>query len=149
MNVLLIRDVPGFGRAGEIKTARPGYVRNFLFPQQLAVEATPDRIAKVKRDEAAVSQRRAAVEADLQELMQKLGQVELRLSVSANAEGRLYGSVSVSQIRQEISNRLKLSVPESATLEPAVLKTLGEHRLAWHFPNHQTVHFILHLDPSP
>src|SRR5881398_3273282 len=83
MEVILLKDVEKVGLRGEVVNVARGYARNFLLPRRLAEEATPARVAEVRK----VEQRRAQYEAKTfdegQELADRLGSLELRFDVNA------------------------------------------------------------------
>jgi large subunit ribosomal protein L9 len=148
MNVLLIRDVPGFGQAGEIKNARPGYVRNYLFPNKLAVEATAERLELAKKNAASLEKQKARAEQSLNEVIDRLQTLELRFKSPANAEGKLYGSVTSSQILDTVRKQFQVDVPASVAITPASYKALGQHESTWTFPNHRTVRLTIHIETT-
>ncbi|MBN1475397.1 50S ribosomal protein L9 [Candidatus Sumerlaeota bacterium] len=98
MKVILTRDVPEVGRAGTVKNVAPGYMRNYLFPRGLAVEATESNMRmheKVRERAAELAEedrRRAA------ELAEKIATFELRFTLKADEHGHLYGSVSQADV---------------------------------------------------
>ena len=103
MKVLLIKDVKGLGKAGEIKEAKDGYARNFLIPRGFAKLATPQVIKEWEKEQA---EKQAKLEAELKELNQikeKLENTKIVIKHKLGANGQLIGSVT----NKEIAEKLK------------------------------------------
>ena len=102
MKVLLIKDVKGLGKAGEIKNAKDGYARNFLIPKGLAKVATKEVIEEWQKEEA---KRKAELEAEikkLNEIKKELENNKYTIKHKLGANGQLIGSVT----NKEIANML-------------------------------------------
>jgi large subunit ribosomal protein L9 len=110
MEVILRSDIDKVGLRGEVVNVTRGYARNFLFPRRLADEATPARVAEVRK----VEERRAKSEAktfeDAQSVAERLGQVELRFDVKAGPTGSLFGSVTPTDIADQLWEKHKVRV---------------------------------------
>src|SRR6266702_3299635 len=110
MEVILRQDVDKVGLRGEVVNVARGYARNFLFPRGLADEATPARVAERQK----VDERRAKHEAntfeDAQSVAKRLGQMELRFDVKAGPTGSLFGSVTPTDIADELWEKHKIRV---------------------------------------
>jgi large subunit ribosomal protein L9 len=110
MEVILRSDIDKVGLRGEVVNVTRGYARNFLFPRRLADEATPARVAEVRK----VEERRAKSEAktfeDAQSVAERLGQVELRFDVKAGPTGSLFGSVTPTDIANQLWEKHKVRV---------------------------------------
>jgi len=110
MEVILRSDIDKVGLRGEVVNVARGYARNFLFPRGLADEATPARVAEVRK----VEERRAKSEAktfeDAQSVAERLGQIELRFDVKAGPTGSLFGSVTPTDIADQLWERHKVRV---------------------------------------
>jgi len=110
MEVILRSDIDKVGLRGEVVNVARGYARNFLFPRGLADEATPARVAEVRK----VEERRAKSEAktfeDAQSVAERLGQIELRFDVKAGPTGSLFGSVTPTDIADQLWEKHKVRV---------------------------------------
>ena len=110
MDVILRADIDKVGLRGEVVNVARGYARNFLFPRGLADVATPARVAEVRK----VAERRAMSEAktfeDAQSVAERLGQVELRFDVKAGPTGSLFGSVTPTDIADQLWEKHKVRV---------------------------------------
>jgi large subunit ribosomal protein L9 len=105
IELILREDVPSLGRAGEVVRVKPGYARNFLLPRGLAFEATAGnkkRIdAEAKARDAHAQAERAAAEA----LAARLGETQLTFTAKAGEDGKLFGSITSSDIAHELEAR--------------------------------------------
>jgi large subunit ribosomal protein L9 len=131
IEVILLDDVPELGRSGDACRVRSGYARNFLFPQKLAVTLTPGtkRLIEKKRAEAVV--RLAKEKEEAEALLQKLEKLTVTCAVKANAEGRLFGSVSPADVLAKLAEAgVVLAKKQLAMYEP--FKALGEHEAPLH-----------------
>ncbi len=103
MKVILKKDVPNLGRAGEVKEVANGYARNYLIPQGLAVPATPQALRQLEAEKAAAARQAAREAAEARALAERLSQLELTLPVRVGEQGRLYGAVTAQDIAAAIS----------------------------------------------
>ena len=110
MEVILRQDIDKVGLRGEVVNVPRGYARNFLFPRRLADEATPARVAEVRK----VEDRRARSEAktfeDAQAVAERLGKLELRFDVKAGPTGSLFGSVTPTDLADQLWEKHKVRV---------------------------------------
>src|SRR5436305_14525505 len=98
MKVILLQDVDGLGKAGDLKEVANGYARNFLLPRQLAAGATPSLIAN-RQQRVAAEQRKLEKQAELnRQQSERLSQVTLTFRARVGREGRLYGSITSQDI---------------------------------------------------
>jgi len=100
MKVLLIRDVKGLGKAGEIKNAKDGYARNFLIPKGYAKIATPEVIKEWEKEQ---TKKEAELQAELKkinEIKEKLESEKIVIKHKLGANGQLIGSVTNKEIAE-------------------------------------------------
>ena len=98
MQVLLTHAVPHVGQPGELVKVRPGFARNYLLPQGLAIFATPHNLRIVEKHRQRLRELEEARRTDLQNLAAQIAQRSITIEANANAEGHLYGSVNADQI---------------------------------------------------
>src|SRR5579884_3453817 len=100
MKVILLQDVDGLGKAGDLKEVANGYARNFLLPRKLAAGATPSLVAN-REQRIASERRRQEKQAELnRQQAERLGQVALTFRARVGREGRLYGSITSQDIAE-------------------------------------------------
>jgi large subunit ribosomal protein L9 len=98
MKVILLQDVEGLGKAGDLKEVANGYARNYLLPRQLAAGATPGLIAN-RAQRIVAEQRKLEKLAEQNKLQaERLGQVTLTFKARVGSQGRLYGSITSQDI---------------------------------------------------
>ena len=110
MEVILRQDVDKVGLRGEVVNVARGYARNFLFPRGLADEATPSRVAEVRKVEERRAQHEAKSFEEAQTVAERLGQLELRFDVKAGPTGSLFGSVTPTDIADDLWEKHKVRV---------------------------------------
>jgi large subunit ribosomal protein L9 len=102
MKVILLQDVKGKGKKGQMLEVSDGYARNFMLPRKLAVEATTDAINTMRMNDKATQERIAREKAEAMALAQKLREMTLVVTAKGGGAGRLFGSVT----NQEIADTL-------------------------------------------
>ncbi len=128
--LLLLQDVEALGKKGEIVSAKPGYVRNFLLPKGLAIIASPNTLRKQERlrserAKQAVIDRKESEELSIQ--VEGISSLEIRVKV--DPEGHMYGSVSAADIAHLFQER-GLPIEKKSVLLPKPLKETGVHKIA-------------------
>ena len=127
--LLLLQDVDSLGKKGEIVTAKPGYVRNFLIPKSLAVVASPNMLRKQERLK---SERAKQAEVDSKEaaiLAAQIGLASLEIRVKVDPEGHMYGSVSAHDIT-ELFQQQGLPVERKYVQLTRPIKQTGIHEIS-------------------
>lgn len=125
MKVILLQEVPGLGKPGDVKEVANGYARNYLLPHQLVTAATPGELANLQQRVSA-SQRR--VEKQRQEhdaLATRLAAVTLTFAVRVGRGDRLYGSVTSQDIANALDEQEHLTVDRRAIQLREPLRSLG------------------------
>ena len=105
MKVVLLKDVRNMGKRDDILTVSDGYARNFLFPQKLAVEATPGTLKEIERKRAAQDAREAELKAEAQAKAELLKNKVIVLQVKCGEKGRLYGSVTSAEVAEALEKQ--------------------------------------------
>ncbi|MBQ1365723.1 MAG: 50S ribosomal protein L9 [Clostridia bacterium] len=105
MKVVLLKDVRNMGKRDDILTVSDGYARNFLFPQKLAVEATPGTLKEIERKRAAKDAREAELRAEAQAKAELLKNKVIVLEVKCGDKGRLYGSVTAAEVAEALEKQ--------------------------------------------
>ena len=103
MKVILLQDVKGKGKKGQMLEVSDGYARNFMLPRKLAVEATTDAINTMRMNDKATQERIAREKAEAMEISKQLRAMVLTVTAKGGGAGRLFGSVT----NQEIADALK------------------------------------------
>lgn len=110
MELILLQDVENVGLRGEVVEVARGYARNFLLPRQLAQVASPGALADIHRRDALRARQEAATADQAQAIATRLATVELRFDVQSGPTGTLFGSVTPTDIADEIWKLEKIRV---------------------------------------
>lgn len=131
MEVILTSDVEKLGLKGEVVDVKRGYARNFLLPRRLAEVATPGRVAEIKRidEERARHEARSAEHAA--EIAATLQKTVLRFEVKAGPTGALFGSVTPTDITEELWRTRKIRV-DRRKVDLDVIKRIGRYSIPIH-----------------
>ena len=126
--LLLLQDVDALGKKGEVVSARPGYVRNFLLPKGFAVVASSHTLRKQEqlrkeREKQAIVDRKEA-----EELAEKIKKIQLEIKVKVDPEGHMYGSVSANDIFKLFQEK-DLAVEKKYILVTRPIKETGVHQI--------------------
>ena len=105
MKVVLLKDVKNMGKRDDILTVSDGYARNFLFPQKLAMEATPGTLKEIERNRAAQDAREAEQRAEAMAKAELLKNKVVVLQVKCGEKGRLYGSVTAAEVADALEQQ--------------------------------------------
>ncbi len=103
MKVILLQDVKGKGKKGQMLDISDGYARNYLLPRKLAVEATADAMNTKKMNDKAAAEKAAKERAEALEIARQLRELTVVVTAKGGGAGRLFGSVT----NQEIADALK------------------------------------------
>ena len=128
MDVILRQDVDKVGLRGEVVSVARGYARNFLLPRKLAYEATPARVAELQKVEAHRARHEAKTFEDAQAVAERLGSLELRFDVKAGPTGALFGSVTATDVADELWEKHKLRV-DRRKIATDTIKRIGRYQI--------------------
>ena len=126
MKVVLLQDVKGHGKKGELCNVSDGYARNFLFPKKLAVEADNAALNELKNREQAAAHHKKEEIAAAQSLADTLNGREIVIKAKAGSNGKLFGSVTSKEIAAEIKNKLGIEI-DKKKMSVADIKSFGEY----------------------
>jgi large subunit ribosomal protein L9 len=129
MKVLLLEDVYKLGRAGDVKKVAPGYYRNYLMPQGLAVLATPGAIKQADRIRKEGEVKRARINEEMGGVAEQLDGMLFTFAARASETGRLYGSINTQMLADAVSEELGIDV-EAKQIESQPLREVGQHTVA-------------------
>lgn len=126
MKVVLLADVKGHGKKGELCNVSDGYARNFLFPKKLAIEADNAALNELKtREEAAAHHKKEEINA-AKETASKLEGKTVVIKAKAGGSGKLFGAVTSKEIAAEIKNNLGVEI-DRKKMNVADIKNYGEY----------------------
>lgn len=129
MKILLLEDVYKLGRAGEVKKVAPGYARNYLMPQGLAVLATPGAIKQAGRIRKEGEKKRARINEEMSGVAEQLDGQLFTFAVKASETGRLYGSVNTQMLAEAVGEEIGVEI-EAKQIESQPLREIGLHNVS-------------------
>ena len=129
MDVILLKDVDKVGLRGDVVSVSRGYMRNYLGPRKLAQEATPASVAELEKRDAQRARHEAQSFDDAQKIAEALGEAELRFDVNAGPQGTLFGSVTATDLADEIWEKLKIRVDRRKIDMPDQIKRIGRYAI--------------------
>ena len=126
MKVILLQDVKGKGKKGQMLEVSDGYARNFMLPKKLAIEATPDAINTMKMNDKATQERIAREKAAALETANKLRGMTLTVTAKGGGAGRLFGAVTNQEIAAALEKQgVKLDKRKIVISDP--IKNVGTY----------------------
>ena len=128
MEVILLSDVDHVGLRGDVVSVARGYARNYLLPRRLAEEATPARVAELQKRDALRARHEAKSADQAQEIAEALSGTVLRFEVKAGPTGSLFGSVTPTDIADEIWSTKKIRV-DRRKIESDPIKRIGRYEI--------------------
>jgi large subunit ribosomal protein L9 len=126
MKVILLVDVKGQGKKGDLKNVSEGYARNFLFPQKLAIEATDASLQQLKSQQAAVTKREAQELQTAKDLAKHLDEQKVVIQAQSGEGGRLFGAITSKHIAEALLQS-GYTVDKRKIQLPDPIKSLGGH----------------------
>jgi large subunit ribosomal protein L9 len=128
MDVILKKDVEKVGLRGDVVSVARGYARNFLIPRNLAEEATPAKVAELQKRDTLRARHEAKSADEAQAIAAKLGKAELRFDVKAGPTGSLFGSVTPTDIADELWEKEKIRV-DRRKIGVDTIKRIGRYQV--------------------
>ena len=130
MDVILLQDVEKVGLKGDVVNVARGYARNFLLPRRLAEPATPGRLAELQRHQELRARHEAQTVEQAQETAKALEGVELRFEKKAGPTGSLFGSVTATDVANELWSGKRIRVDRKKIDLADPLKRIGRYDVA-------------------
>lgn len=128
MKVILKRDVPNLGRAGDVVAVKDGFARNYLLPKGLAILANQRSIEALERERKIALAKAERERKKVQSLAEKLQGLSITLYRKVVEEGRLYGSVSAVDLSKALSER-GIDIDKKQIILEEPIKTIGTYEV--------------------
>lgn len=129
MKVILLKDVRGQGKKGQMIEASEGYARNFLLPRKLAIPATTDAINTMNLKEKARRAEEARQKAEAEAAAEKLRECRVQLTAKAGNGGRLFGAVTTKEISEGLKKQYGMEIPKQKLVLDEPIKAFGTYRI--------------------
>ena len=125
MKVILLQDIKGKGKKGQMVEVSDGYARNYLLPRKVAVEATADNINTMRMNDKAKLEKEQKARAEAAEIAAKLKDLELTVRAKGGGAGRLFGSVTSQEIADALKQEAGIELDRRRILIDEPIKTVG------------------------
>lgn len=129
MKVILMQDVKGQGKKGQLVDVSDGYGRNFLLAKKLAVLATPENLNTIKQQEKARKAQEAAEKAEAQEIARKLESLTVKIVAKAGEGGRLFGAVTAKEVSEALNAQHGINIAKAKLVLEEPIKACGGYKI--------------------
>ena len=127
MKVILLQDVKGKGKKGQMLEVSDGYARNFMLPKKLAIEATPDAINTMRMNDKATQERIAKEKAEALATGKKLREMTVTVTAKGGGNGRLFGSVTNQEIADALEKQSGIKLDKRKIVIADPIKNVGTY----------------------
>ncbi len=148
MKVLLLQDVKGLGKAGEIKEVADGYGRNYLLRNKLATLATSAEMAKVAGLKNVAKRKEERLAKEAQGLADRIAKTELVIKAKVGEQHRLYGSITSSDVAEALKKELGHEIDKRKVELPDPIKHVGSFKVPVHLAPGVTPEVTVHVEPE-
>ena len=125
MKVILMQDIKGQGKKGELVNVSDGYARNFLFPRKLAQEATADNVNTMRMNDKAKREKEQRLREEAAAMSARLRELTLNVSAKGGGAGRLFGSVTSQEISDALKEQEGIDLDRRKIVIDESIKTVG------------------------
>lgn len=126
MIIILLKDVKGTGKTGEVVKVSDGYARNLLIPKGFAMEATEGNVRSLEKQKSIVEGKKADELSIAKELAEKIGSLSVHIKTKSGEGGKLFGSITSKDIAEALKEQHKIDIDKKKFLMPNPIKTVGE-----------------------
>ena len=127
MKVILLQDVKGKGKKGQMIEVSDGYARNFMLPRKLATEATADAVNTMRMNDKAAAEKAARERAEALEVSKKLRDMTLTVTAKGGGAGRLFGSVTNQEIADALAKASGIKLDKRKIVISDPIKSVGTY----------------------
>lgn len=126
MKVILLKDIKGTGKKGDVINASDGHARNYLIPRGLAKAATDSNMKEYSHQQASKKKREAEALAEAEELAKRLEGITIKFKQKAGEGGKLFGSISNKDVSDRLKSDFKIKI-DKKKINMDVIKSLGNY----------------------
>ena len=127
MKVILLQDVKGKGKKGQMLEVSDGYARNYMLPRKIAVEATADAVNTMRMNDKAAAEKAAKERAEALEISKKLREMTLVVTAKGGGAGRLFGSVTNQEIADALKAKTGIALDKCKIVIADAIKNVGTY----------------------
>ncbi len=129
MKVILIENIKGTGKKGQVLDVAEGHARNFLLPRKLAIEATKENLSGLEYAKKNEEKRRIEDLEDALEMKKELESKIIKIKVKTGGKGKLFGSVTNTEIAEELEKQARLVIDRKKIVIAEPIRTTGEKKV--------------------
>ena len=129
MIVILLKDVKGTGKAGEVVKVSDGYARNMLIPTGLAAEATEGNVRSLEKQKALLAEKKAEEHAAAEKLAERINGLTVQIATKGGEGGRLFGSITSKDIAEALKAQHNLDLDKKKIQLDSPIKQTGEFKV--------------------
>ena len=127
MKVILLQDVRGKGKKGQMLEVSDGYARNYMLPRKIAIEATADAVNTMRMNDKATQERIAKEKAEAMEVSKKLREMTVVVNAKGGGNGRLFGSVTNHEIADALKAKTGIALDKRKIIITDAIKNVGTY----------------------
>ena len=127
MKVILLQDVKGKGKKGQMLEVSDGYARNYMLPRKIAVEATADAVNTMRMNDKAAAEKAAKERAEALETSKKLRDMTLVVTAKGGGSGRLFGSVTNAEVAEALAKQSGIKLDKRKIVLNETIKNVGTY----------------------
>ena len=125
MKVILLKDIKNVGKKDEIINANDGYARNYLFPKNLAIEASKDNLLKLQAKKDSQNHKKELEIEEFKKQADKIKDITLKIQVKAGANGKIFGEVTSKEISEELKKQYNMEIDKKKINLKETIKNIG------------------------
>lgn len=129
MIVILLKDVKGVGKSGDVVKVSDGYARNMLIPKGIASEATEGNVRNLEKQKAIKEEQQQKKLAEARKLADKIGEIKVTLTTKSGEGGRLFGSITSKDISEALADQHKISIDKKKFVLENPIKHTGDFEI--------------------
>lgn len=129
MNVILLKDVKGLGKVGQVAKVSDGYARNLLIPKGMAKEATESNMKELDRQKATLAAKKAEDQSTASMLAKRLEELTVTIQTKGGEGGRLFGSVTAKDVADGLKEQHGIEMDKRKIVLETPIKQAGMHQL--------------------
>ena len=127
MKVILLQDVKGKGKKGQMLEVSDGYARNYMLPRKMAIEATADAVNTMRMNDKATQERIAREKAEAMETAKKLREMTVTVTAKGGGNGRLFGSITNQEIADALKAKTGIALDKRKIIITDAIKNVGTY----------------------
>ena len=127
MKVILLQDVKGKGKKGQMLEVSDGYARNYMLPRKIAIEATADAVNTMRMNDKATQERIAKEKAEALEISKKLRELTVVVTAKGGGSGRLFGSITNAEVAEALEKKTGIKLDKRKIVIADAIKNVGTY----------------------